>query len=139
MVERLDIVELGEAGFRHHIERLAGGIRQEMQVELLHLRSAFNKSGYRFCASKARPTKNICLWKNMGKGLAEASGQTQAQESSRVRAIPSTIGRTREKFCPQHVDRGDGARESAESRESRHVKLLAKFVRGNKPRSSDPY
>jgi hypothetical protein len=75
-----------------------------------------------------------CLWKNMGKGLAEALGQTQGWDSSPARAVSPPKPRTRENFRPQAVDRGDGLRESAESRESLRVKLLAKFVRSNKPR-----
>ena len=50
MVERLDIVELGEAGLGDHVQRLAGRVREEVQVKLFHCRTS--------------------LWKTMGKGLA---------------------------------------------------------------------
>jgi len=79
------------------------------------------------------------LWKKMGKSLAEASGQTQGEDFPTDLAGPSTAARTREKIHMALVDSGDGARDSAQSRESPPVKLLAKFVRANKPRSSRPY
>jgi len=79
------------------------------------------------------------LWKNMGKSLAEGSGQTQGQVSPTAPAKMSTAARTAEKIPTITVDFGDGARDSAQSRESLPVKLLAKFVRANKPRSSRPY
>jgi hypothetical protein len=90
-----------------------------MQVKLLHRRD--------------------CLWKTMGKGLAEGSGQTQGQDSSTAARFSSTAPRTWEKIHCRHVENGDGARESAEARESRGVKLLAKYVGGNKPRSAAFY
>jgi hypothetical protein len=75
----------------------------------------------------------------MGKSLAEASGQTQGQLSPTAPVKMSTAARTAEKINQPAVDFGDGARDSAQSRESRAVKLLAKFVGANKPRSSRLY
>ena len=119
MPKRLDILELRQAGARHHVQRLAGRIREEVEVELL---------GHWFR-----------LWKKMGKSLAEASGRTQGQDSAPPGGLTIHSRPTAEKIHPQHVDHGDGADESAQSRESRRVKLLAKFVRANKPRSASPY
>jgi len=81
----------------------------------------------------------MSLWKNMGKSLAEGSGQTQGQDSPTGRAGSSTAARTAEKIHTPSVDSGDEASDSAQSRESLRVKLLAKFVRANKPRSSRSY
>jgi hypothetical protein len=79
------------------------------------------------------------LWKSLGKGLAEGSGQTQGQDSSTIRRKSSTAPRTWEKIHHPDVENGDGFRESAGKRGSARVKLLAKFVGGNKPRSSAYY
>jgi hypothetical protein len=70
----------------------------------------------------------------MGKSLAEGSGQTQEQDSPTAAAKSSTAARTAEKIHGVAVDFGDGRRDSPQSRESLPVKLLAKFVRANKPR-----
>ena len=82
---------------------------------------------------------NPCLWKTMGKSLAEPSGRLQGQDSSTAIADPSTSTPTVHAFAPQPMKNGDGARESAQVRGRARVKLLAKFVRGHKPRSADPY
>jgi hypothetical protein len=58
------------------------------------------------------------LWKKMGKSLAEASGQTQGQDSPAGRVKSSTAARTMEKIHAQPVDFGDDLRDSAQSRES---------------------
>src|ERR1051325_4168885 len=79
------------------------------------------------------------LWTNMGKSLAEASGQTQGQDSPHGRLEPSTAGHTAEKIPGAAVNSGDGRRDSAQSRESLAVKLLAKFVQANKPRCLPSY
>jgi hypothetical protein len=68
MADRLDIVELGEAGIGDHVERLAGRIRQEMNMETLHR------------AERPRGA-NLGLWKTMGKSLAEACGEPQGRDS----------------------------------------------------------
>ena len=81
----------------------------------------------------------ICLWKTMGKSLAEPSGRLQGQDSSTRVADPSTAAPTVHPFRPQPVKSGDGPRESAGVRGSAHVKLLAKYVRGHKPRSAHAY
>jgi hypothetical protein len=59
------------------------------------------------------------LWKKVGKSLAEASGQTQGQDSPAGRLESSTAARTMEKIHAEPVDFGDGRRDSAQSRESR--------------------
>jgi len=92
-----------------------------------------------FAIQKALSPKSHPLWKTLGKGLAEGSGQTQGQDSSTVRGKSSTASRTREKIHSRIVDSGDGPRESAGKRGRARVKLLAKFVGGNKPRSSAVY
>ena len=74
--DRLDIVELGEAGFGDHFERLAGGIRQEVKVETVHATPPAKVS--RIVSEAQR----FSLWKNMGKSLAEASGRFQEKDSS---------------------------------------------------------
>ena len=80
-----------------------------------------------------------CLWKTMGKSLAEPSGRLQGQDSSTAIADPSTTAPTVHAFALQPVKSGDETRESAEVRGRARVKLLAKFVWGHKPRSADPY
>jgi hypothetical protein len=129
MLDRLDIVELGEAGLGEHVERLAGGIGQEVEVELLQRRDL----------EKGHFGARTCLWKNMGKSLAEACARLQGKLSSPVRQIRSTASQTVHRFRPQAVDRGEEARDSADGRGFRRVKLLAKGVRIHKPRSASYY
>ena len=74
MLDRLDIVELGEAGLGDHVQRLAG-------------RSP--RGGAGGAASMPGPPE-IRLWKTMGKSLAEGSGQTQGQDSSPIPRNRST-------------------------------------------------
>jgi hypothetical protein len=60
----IDLIELRKAGLGDHLERFAGRIRQQMEVELAHRAGAFS------------------LWKTMLKALAEASGRFQEKDSS---------------------------------------------------------
>jgi hypothetical protein len=62
MPKHIDTVELGETGLGDHLERLAGGIGKEVEMELAHARGS--------------------LWKTMLKGLAEPSGRLQEKDSS---------------------------------------------------------
>jgi hypothetical protein len=119
MAQRIDRVELRQAGARDHVQRLAGRVRKKVEVERFH--------------------PSLGLWKNMGKSLAQGSGQTQGQVSSAACPESPTSRRTAEKIHRRAVNSGDGARDSAQSRESGRVKLLAKFVRANKPRSFPLY
>ena len=68
VTDRVDIVELGEAGLGDDVERLAGRVREKMKVELLHLPTASSGSWYWFCGSAAQP--EISLWKTMLRSLA---------------------------------------------------------------------
>src|SRR5688572_28514601 len=54
MAEHVDALELGEAGLGDHLQRLAGRIRQEVEVERIA-----HSSG-----------SGPCLWINMGNSLA---------------------------------------------------------------------
>jgi hypothetical protein len=76
MADRLDIVELGEAGLGDHLERLAGRIRQEVKVEPAH------ESAPAVGATVVSATQHLGLWKTMGKSLAEGSGLFQEKDSS---------------------------------------------------------
>lgn len=78
MANRLDIVELGQAGFRDDLERLARGIRQKVKMKAIHARQPPEEAGTR-CIGRA---ERISLWKTMGKSLAEGSGRFQEKDSS---------------------------------------------------------
>jgi hypothetical protein len=70
MLDRLYPVELGEPGLGDILQRLAGGIREEMEMEPDH-----DPWG---------------LWKNMGTELAELSPRYQASDSSPGRGFGSS-------------------------------------------------
>ena len=112
MVQRLDIVELGEAGLGDHVQRLAGGIGQEMEVELLQRRRGI------------RPVE---------KHGERASGRLGANSRTGFVHDPAQIihsaANMGEKSHRADVENGDGAlRIRGTSAGLRRVKLLAKFV-----------
>jgi hypothetical protein len=61
VTKHLDIVELGEACLGDHLEGLAGGVGEEVEMELAQRLSA--------------------LWKSLFKSLAEPSGRLQEKDS----------------------------------------------------------
>src|SRR5690606_24608610 len=93
VANRADIVELREPGGPDHVERLAGRIREQVQVELARL------------GHEGAPR----LWKSMGKSLAEPCGREQGQDSSL--AMPGFVHST--------ANKGQGRAAACESRGSR--------------------
>jgi hypothetical protein len=61
MPKRFDIVELRQTGFGNHLQRLAGGVREQVEMKLAQRLSA--------------------LWKSLFKSLAEPSGRLQGKDS----------------------------------------------------------
>jgi hypothetical protein len=61
MSKRFDIVELGKARLCDHLQRLTGGVREQVEVKLAQRLSA--------------------LWKSLFKSLAEPSGRLQEKDS----------------------------------------------------------
>ena len=78
MPHRLDIVELGQAGLGDDLERLAGGVGQEVKMKAAHPRIRPLAPSIAFIS----PAERFALWKTMGKSLAEGSGPFQGKLSS---------------------------------------------------------
>jgi hypothetical protein len=75
---RLDIVELRQTGLGDHLERLACGIGQKVEMKSTHARHTAG-----ITASDPVPAAHhFGLWKTMGKSLAEACGAFQGKLSS---------------------------------------------------------
>ena len=68
MPDRGDIIELGETGSGDHVQRLAGRIREEVEMQLAH-------------RGPVRAEASGPLWKTMGTALAEAWARRQGQDS----------------------------------------------------------